>query len=186
MFKLHIGTIKQQFSGLAEDYSTWSTRFSAFEQTKGLFETLTDTVELTDRPATLREGANDAQTREQEAQTPARATAVQDEIRKNRIWCYLAMTIDASSLMLIRHYCVNRKGLADGQKAWQLLKQRFRSDETTTVISLMRQLARIQLREDETIHQYFIRAQELVSRLQNAGQDLSETLFNAMVWNGLP
>ena len=65
------------FSELAEDYPTWSTRFSASAQTKGLFETLTDTVEIPDRPASLREDANDAQTREDEAQTQARATAVQ-------------------------------------------------------------------------------------------------------------
>ena len=175
------------FGGLAEDYPIWSTRFSAFAQTKGLFETLTDTVELPDRPAPLREDANNEQTREHEAQTQARATAVQeDESRKNQIWCYLAMTLDASSLMLIRHDCVNSKGLGDGQKAWQLLQQRFRSDETTTVISLMRQLARLQLREDEAIHQYFIRAQELVTRLHHAGEELSETLFNARVLNGLP
>ena len=50
------------FSGLAEDYPTRSTRFSAFAQTKGLFETLTDTAELPDRSAPLREDANDAQT----------------------------------------------------------------------------------------------------------------------------
>ena len=42
------------FSGLAEDYPTWRSRFSAFAQTKGLFETLTDTVELPDRPAPQR------------------------------------------------------------------------------------------------------------------------------------
>ena len=42
------------FSGLAEDYPTWSNRFSAFAQTKGLFETLTNTVELPDRPTPLR------------------------------------------------------------------------------------------------------------------------------------
>ena len=96
------------------------------------------------------------------------------------------MTLDASSLMLIRHDWVNSKGFGDGQKAWQLLQQRFRSDETTTVISLMRQLARLQLREDEPIHQYFIRAQEMATRLHHAGEELSETLFNAMVLNGLP
>ena len=96
------------------------------------------------------------------------------------------MTLDASSLMLIRHDCVNIKGFGDGQKAGRLLPQRFRSDETTTVISLLRQLARLKLREDEAIHQYFIRAQELVTRLHHAGEELSETLFNAMVLNGLP
>ena len=88
------------------------------------------------------------------------------------------MTLDDSSLMLIRHDCVNSKGLGDCQKAWQLLQQRFRSDETTTVINLMRQLARIQLWEDKAIQQYFIRAQKLVTRLHHAGEELSETLFN--------
>ena len=96
------------------------------------------------------------------------------------------MTIDASSLMLIRQDCVNSKGFGDVQKAWQLLQQRFRSDETTTVISLIRQLAKLKLREVEAIDQYFIRAQKLVNRLHHAGEKLSETLFNEIVLNGLP
>ena len=96
------------------------------------------------------------------------------------------MTLDANSLMLIRHECVNNKGLGDGKKKGRLLQQRFRSDERTTFISLMRQLAKLKLREDETIHEYFIKAQVLVTRLQHAGEKLSETLFNAMVLNGLP
>ena len=67
------------FSGLAEDYPTWSTRFSAFAETKGLFETLTDTVELPNEPTPLIKDANDALTRDHEAQTQARATAVQED-----------------------------------------------------------------------------------------------------------
>ena len=174
------------FSGLAEDYPTWSTRFSAFAQTKGLFETLKDTVELPDRPAPLREDANDAQTREHGAQTQPRARAIrEDERHKNQIWCYLALTLDAISLLLIRHDCVNSRGLEDSPKTWQHLKQRFQSDETATVISLMRQLARLQLREDKAIHQFIIRAQELVTHWHHAGEELSETLFDAMVLSGL-
>ena len=161
--------------------------FLCLVKSKGLFETLTDTVELPDRPAPLRKDTNDAQTREHEAQTQARATAVQeDESRKNQIWCCLAMTLDAINLMLIRHDCVNSTGLGDCQKAWKLLQQRFRSDETTTVISLMRHLAKLQLREGEAIHQYFIKAQELVNRLNHAGEEFSEKLFSERVLNGLP
>ena len=71
------------FSGFAEDYPSWSTRFSAFAQTKGLFQTLKDTVELPNRRAPLTEDANDAQTRENEAETHARARAVhENETRK--------------------------------------------------------------------------------------------------------
>ena len=67
----------------------------------GLLKSLTDTVELHDGPAPLKEDANDAQTREHEAHTQARATAVQEgESHKHQIWCYLAAALDASSLNL--------------------------------------------------------------------------------------
>ena len=88
--------------------------------------------------------------------------------------------------MLIRHDCVDHKGLGDGEKPWGLLQERFRSNETVTVVSMMRQLARLALREDEALHTYFIKAQELSTRLEQAGEHLSEPLLNAMVLNGLP
>ena len=87
--------------------------------------------------------------------------------------------------MLIRHNRVNSRGLGNGQKTWQLLQQQFRSDKTTTNISLFRWLARLQLHEDEAIHQYFISSQELVARLHHTGEELSVTLFSAMVLKGL-
>ena len=108
------------------------------------------------------------------------------EKRKNTLWCYIAMVLDSTSLMLIRHDCVDRKGLGDGHRAWGLLQQRFRIDETVIVVSVMRQLARLHLKEDEALHNYFIRAQELSTRLQHAGEHLSEPLLSAMVLNVLP
>ena len=56
------------------------------------------------------------------------------------------MVVNSTSLMLIRHDCADRKGL--GHKAWGLLQERFRSNETVTVVSVMRQLARLTLEED--------------------------------------
>ena len=67
-----------------------------------------------------------------------------------------------------------------------LLQQSFRNDGTVTVVSVMRQLARLQLREDEALHNYFIRAQELSTKPEHAGEYLSEPVLNAMVLNGLP
>ena len=61
------------------------------------------------------------------------------------------MVLDSTSLMFIRHYCVDHKGLGDGHKAWGLLQDRFRRNETVTVVSLMRQLSRLQLKEDEAL-----------------------------------
>ena len=50
----------------------------------------------------------------------------------------------------------------------------------------MRQLAKLQLREDKVIDQYFIRGQELLTRLQHAGEEPSERAVYAVVLNGLP
>lgn len=65
-----------------------------------------------------------------------------------------------------------------------MLRHRYQSDETTTVVSVLRQLAKLTLKDDETLHDYFIRAQELLQRLHIAGEHLSR-LFKAMVINGL-
>ena len=62
----------------------------------------------------------------------------------------------------------------------------FWSDENVTVVSVIRQLARLQLKEDEALHNYFTRAQELSTGREHAGAYLSEPLLNAMVLSGLP
>ena len=90
-----------------------------------------------------------------------------------KMCCYLARTLDASSLVLIRHDFVNSKGFGDGEKAWHFFQQRFRSDKTTTVISLMRQLAK-QIWEDKVIYQYFIRAQTVWRKPGNFSSNVLE------------
>ena len=73
------------YTVLAEDYSTWSTWFLVFAQSKDLFKKLTDT-ELTARPALVREYFNDERMRKYEGQTQTRAKAVQEnKSRKNQI-----------------------------------------------------------------------------------------------------
>ena len=51
---------------------------------------------------------------------------------------------------------------------------------------LVAQLARLQLEDADNLNSWFIRGQELLTRLQEAGEAVSETLFNALVLNGLP
>ena len=86
----------------------------------------------------------------------------------------------------MRHDCVGDDGIGDGAKAWKLLQERFQSVETPTVVTLVAQLARLQLEDSEDLDSFFIRGQELLTRLQEAGEAVSETLFNALVLNGLP
>ena len=138
-------------------------------------------------PGRLPDGASDEKCPAHDAATEAYMKAVIDIQRhKNTPWCNLAMVLDSTSLMLIRHDSVDNKGLGDVRKAWVLLQQRFRSDETVTVVSVMRQLARLQLQEDEALHNFFIRAPDLSTRLEHAGEHLPEPSLNAMVLNGLP
>ena len=86
----------------------------------------------------------------------------------------------------MRHDCVGDDGIADGAKAWKLLQERFQSVETPTVVTLVAQLARLQLEDAEDLDSFFIRGQELLTRLQKAGEAVSETIFSVMVLNGLP
>ena len=175
------------FSGLSDEYPTWSTRFQAFSQTKCLFETLTGDDVPANPPLRLLDGASDEQHAAHDAATEAHTKAVAD-IQKchNTLWCYLAMVLDPTSLMSIRHDCLDHKGLGDGRKTWVLLQPRFRRDETVTVVSVVRQLARLELKEDRALENHFIRAQEMFTRIEQAGEHLSEPLLNGMVLNGLP
>ena len=49
------------FSGVPEDFATWSTRFTAFMQTKGLLETLMGAEDLPNRPNVLGNEPTDGQ-----------------------------------------------------------------------------------------------------------------------------
>ena len=75
----------------------------------------------------------------------------------NTFWCMLALTLGSTSLMLIRHDCVGKNGLGDGTRAWSFLKERFRSEESPTIVALLSQHARKQLKSHKDLHEYFIR-----------------------------
>ena len=88
--------------------------------------------------------------------------------------------------MYSRHDCLFQDGTEDGAKAWCLLQQCFANVEKPAVVSLVRQMSRLLLGQEEKIHEYYIRSQELMSRLAEAGQKMSEALFNVLVISGLP
>ena len=98
---------------------------------------------------------------------------------------YLAVTLDSTVLMTIRHIRVNANGMGDGKAAWKSILDRFWSDEVSTVASIVSRLIRLKMSEGEGIQNFFIRAQESYSRLQQAGERSSATIFNALVITGL-
>ena len=102
------------------------------------------------------------------------------------VWSYLALALNNTTLMYIRNDCTGKDGYGDGAKAWKLLQEKYCSAERPTVVSLVGQLAKLKLGSDEKLDDYFVRSQELMTRLCEAGEVISDTLFNALVINGLP
>ena len=67
-----------------------------------------------------------------------------------------------------------------------MLLERFNSSERPKVVSLVEQLANLRLCPTEKLDDYFVRKQEPMTKLSDAGERVSDTLFNALVINGLP
>ena len=175
------------YTGKAQDFPIWITRFVAMMQTKGLHKSLLGTEEQPNESAPLANGASKDEKRKHRVLKDAHEKEVADiKKKRNNVWCHLALTLDATTLMLIRHDCVGDDGLGDEAKAWKLLQERFQSVRTPTVVTLVAQLPRLQLEDVEDFDSFSIRGQELVTRLQEAGEAVSKTLFNALVLNNLP
>ena len=175
------------FNGKAENYPAWSTKFTAYMQTKGLYKALLGKEIIPEEIAPLAEDASNEQKTAWDAKVRERNKQIEEiKERNNTVWCHIALALDNNSLLYIRHGCLSSDGVGDGAKAWRLLQQRYSNVEKPTVESLVRQISRLQLDENEKLSEYFIRAQELMSRLTEAGENISETLFNALVINGLP
>ena len=73
---------------MTDDYPIWSTRFQAFSQTKGLFETLTGDEPAPTRPTRLGNDPTNEQRAAHEAAEAEKTRALENiEKRKNTLWC---------------------------------------------------------------------------------------------------
>ena len=175
------------YTGKQQDFPVWNTRSVAMMQMKGLYKPLLGTEEQPKEPAPLTNGASNDEKKNHKVLMDAYEKEVADIKEKgNNVWWHSALTLDATTLMLMRHDCVVVDGMGDGAKAWKLLQERFQSVETLTLVTLVAQLARLQLENAADSVSFLIRGQELLTRLQEAGEAVSEALFNALVLNSLP
>ena len=111
------------FSVVPDDYPICSTRFQAFPQTKGFLDIFSGDDRPPYPPGRLGYQPTDEERAAHASAEAAGRKALDDiEKRRNTLWCYLAMVLDATSLMLIRHDCMDHKGLGDCQKAWGFSK----------------------------------------------------------------
>ena len=124
---MHQQTVKLlTYTGKAQNFRIWSTRFVAMMQTKGLYKSLLGTEEQPNEPAPLANGASNDEKKNHKVLKNAYEKEVADvKEKRNNVWCHLALTLDAATLMLMRHDCVVDDGIRDGAKSLKLLQERF-------------------------------------------------------------
>ena len=126
------------YTGKTHDFPIWNTRFAAMMQTKGLYKALLGTEKQPNEPAPLANGASNDEKKNHKVLKHAYEKEVADiKVKRNSVWCHLALTVDATTLMLMRHDCVGHDDIGDGAKAWKLMQERFQSVETPTVVTLV-------------------------------------------------
>ena len=162
------------FSGYSKDFPTWSTRFAAFMQTKGLYITPIGNEGIIRRPDSLPESPSDEQQRDYTIKVEEK------EDRNITVWCYLALTLHSTTLMTIRHDCVNADRLGKSEAAWKCVLNCFHSYEAPTVVSNVSPLARLKMSEGEGNQNVFIRAPKFFNRIRQARKTL-----NALILTGL-
>ena len=158
---MHQQTVKLlTYTGKTLDFPIWSTRFVAMMQTKGFYKSLLGTEEQPNEPAPLAKEARNDEKKNNKVLKDAYEKEVADiKENWNNVWRHLALTLDATTLMLMRHDCVGDDHIGEEPKAWKLLQERFQSVETSTFSTLVAQLARLQLEDAEDLDSFFIRGQ---------------------------
>ena len=104
----------------------------AMMQTKGLYKSLLGTEEQPNEPAPLAKKATNDEKNHKVLKDAYEKEVADIKEKRNNVWCHLALTLDATTLMLMRHDCVGDDGIGDGAKASKLLQERFQSVETPT------------------------------------------------------
>ena len=102
------------YTGKAQDFPISSTRFVAMMQTKGLYKSQLRTEEQPKEPAPLANGATNDEKKNHKVLKDAYEKEVADiKEKRNNVWCHLALTLDATTLLLIGHDCVRDDGIGD-------------------------------------------------------------------------
>ena len=162
---------KLTFTGKEEDFLYFQELFESRMHLLKLRDVLLDKVVV---PEVTTEGNVAEQERAREA-----AIANLDEQRL-RVWCEMTQCLDRKTLMLIR--CDKPNGTA----AWNTLGKYYRSTERPRIQKTLTKLTSLRMKSEEALADYFCRAEELQLDLREAGENVSDTMFIAMIMQGLP
>ena len=91
----------------------------AMMQTKGPYKSQIGTEEQPNERAPLAKGASNDEKKNHKVLKDAYEKEVADiKEKRNNVWCHLALTLEATTFMLMRHDCVGDDGIGDGAKVW--------------------------------------------------------------------
>ena len=101
--------------------------------------------------------------------------------KKEEAFSELLFLLDERSQCLIM-----RDAKDDGQKALEILRAHYAGFRKQQIISLYITLTSLSKQREESITDYFLRAEKAATALKNGGQVISDDLMVAMVLKGLP
>ena len=101
------------------DFPVWITRIVGMMQTTSLCISLFATEEQPNEPAPLANVASNDGKKNHRVLNNAFEKEVDADIKgkRNNVWCQLALTVESTTLMLMRHGCVGDDGIEDDAKA---------------------------------------------------------------------
>ena len=147
------------FDGRAEEYELWEERMLCCMHRAGLKETI---VGEPAGPLTVDQQAQD------------------DKLNADA-YCALAPLLDNTSLGLIF-----RDAKQKGRESLKILREHYIGKGRPRIVSLYISLTALKKADSETVTEYIIRAEQLMTALRNAGEAPSEGLMIAMIMRGLP
>ena len=144
------------FDGNEENFEFWETKFLAY------MNTLTPELKTTITKS-----------------APAVATAA-DTALNGRAYSELIQFLDDKSLSLII-----REAADDGRKALGILRKEYAGISKPKIVQLYIQLTTLEMGSD-SVTEYIIRAEKIITSLKRAKELSSEALIIAMILKGLP
>ncbi|KAJ8369136.1 hypothetical protein SKAU_G00091640 [Synaphobranchus kaupii] len=147
------------FDGKAEEYELWEERMLCCMHGVGLKETI------------LRE-------------PPGDLTAVQkatDAKLNADAYCELAPLLDNTSLGLIFRDTKDK-----GRESLRVLREHYIGKGRPRIVTLYTTMTALKKADNETVTEYIIRAEQIITALRSVGEAPSEGLMMAMVMRGLP
>ena len=105
----------------------------------------------------------------------------QDDKLNADAYCALAPLLDNTSLGLIFRDTKDK-----GRESLRVLREHYIGKGRPRIVSLYITLTSLKKVETETVTEYIIRAEQIITALKNAGEAPSDGLMMAMVMRGLP